>query len=290
MLMAVWLAEARPVFVENAPDLLPLFDTYAAEADFGRRYLDGDLARLASGSAILEVGAGSLLLSCQLVREGFEVTALEPIGVGFSHFDRMRTMILEKARSIGCAPAILALPGEALDRRESFDYAFSVNVMEHVENVGVVLANVTASLRPGASYRFTCPNYLFPYEPHFNIPTLFSKQLTETVLGGKIFGHRGMPDPAGTWRSLNWINTIQVRRIVGGLAGMKVTCSRNMLASTFERIATDPNFASRRSGFFRRVILTLVGLRVHRLLKFVPAFMQPIMDCRVDKLANGRAI
>ncbi len=109
-----WLAEVRPQFVDSAPGLLPLFDAYSAEALFGRRYIDFDLKRLRPGARVLEVGAGSLLLSCQLIREGFEVTALEPTGEGFSHFDQMRQMVLDKARAHGCCPTILDLPAERL--------------------------------------------------------------------------------------------------------------------------------------------------------------------------------
>ena len=92
-----WLADVRALFIDAAPGLVPLFETYAAEAVFGRSYIALDLERLNPGAKILEVGAGSMLLSCKLVREGFEVTGLEPIGAGFSHFEQMRQMVLERA-------------------------------------------------------------------------------------------------------------------------------------------------------------------------------------------------
>ncbi|MGB5012341.1 MAG: methyltransferase domain-containing protein [Candidatus Dechloromonas phosphoritropha] len=281
-----WLAEVRSQFVNAAPELLPLLDTYSAEALFGRRYIDSDLDSLQSGARILEVGAGSLLLSCQLMREGFEVTALEPIGDGFSHFDQMRQIVMDKARSLGCCPAILDRPAEVLATVNHFDYAFSVNVMEHVDDVARVLENVGKSLTFGASYRFTCPNYLFPYEPHFNIPTFFSKQLTERLLGRMIFGSRTAPDPSGTWKSLNWINVIRVGKYVRRFSGLKLTFNRSMLVSTLERIASDPDFAGRRSPAMRSFLLMLVRLRIHQLFWLVPAVLQPIMDCRVERTAD----
>jgi hypothetical protein len=82
-----WLPEVRSQFVDVVPELLPLFDTYVAEALFGRRYIDSDLEGLRPGAKVLEVGAGSLLLSCQLMGEGFDATALEPTGEGFYCFD-----------------------------------------------------------------------------------------------------------------------------------------------------------------------------------------------------------
>jgi len=282
-----WLADVRVYFNDRAPGLLSLLDTYVAEAAFGRCYIASDLERLEPGAKVLEVGAGSLLLSCQLVREGFEVTALEPTGTGFSHFAKLRDMVLERAAALGCLPRILNRTAEALAECSSFDYAFSVNVMEHVDDVERVIVNVGNSLTFGASYRFTCPNYLFPYEPHFNIPTLFSKQLTKRILNNKILGCKKIPDPSGTWESLNWISVVQVRNIAARLPGLRLNFNRRLLVSTFERIATEKDFAERRSPIVCKIILLLVKYRLHQLLRFMPAMLQPIMDCRLQKIIDS---
>jgi SAM-dependent methyltransferase len=279
----VWLADVRECVIEQSPDLLDILDVYLEEARFGRRYIAPDLRRLPLGAAVLEVGAGLFLLSCQLVREGFNVTALEPTGDGFSHFGRLRQVVLTRAKLHGYLPRVLDEPAEALSDRCSFDYAFSVNVMEHVEDVARTLANVGASLKLGATYRFTCPNYLFPYEPHFNIPTLFSKGLTEKLLGAQILRNKGMPDPEGTWRSLNWIDVRKIRKTVRCLPDCSVSFKRNVLVSTLERIAFDKEFAMRRSNWARAGILALVRLRLHRLAWLIPALLQPVIDCEVTR-------
>lgn len=281
-----WLADVRTSFIEKAPSLLPLFDTYSAEAVFGRRFIALDLERLQPGARVIEVGAGSLLLSCQLVREGFDVTGLEPTASGFSHFEQMRQMVQERATALGCSPRVLNLIAEDLSEHNRFDYAFSVNVMEHVDDVARVVANVGRSLVVGASYRFTCPNYLFPYEPHFNIPTLLSKRLTEMVLGKKIFGCKDMPDPSGTWKSLNWISVVQVRKISKKLPWLRVTFNRLLLVSTLERICFDKDFANRRSPMVRKLLTLFVQLRLHLLLRYMPVILQPIIDCRMDKISD----
>lgn len=284
-----WLTVLRSEFEQTAPDLLPLFNIYAGEAQFGRTYIAQDLARLDPGASVLEVGAGATMLSCQLVREGYAVTALEPTGEGFSHFDRMREIVLTQARALGCCPDVLNLPAEALSADARFDFAFSVNVMEHVDDVKQVLANVSRSLQPGAHYRFTCPNYLFPYEPHFNIPTLFSKPLTAKVLHKTIFGSTRVSDPAGTWASLNWITVQQVRRYTHDHDGIHVKFNRTMLVDTLERVVSDPGFAARRSPAMRQVLGLAVRLRAHKLLGLLPARLQPIMDCTIVKTDTQRA-
>lgn len=276
-----WLADVRLYVGEQAPELLPTLDVYLGEAQFGRQYISTDLMQLFPSATVLEVGAGSLLLSCQLVREGFQVTALEPTGDGFSHFERMRELVLMRAKVLGCLPRILNQSAEALSECGCFDYAFSVNVMEHVDDVALTIANVGESLKSGAVYRFTCPNYWFPYEPHFNIPTLFSKSITEKLLGHKIFHNKTLSDPRGMWLSLNWINVMQISRAVKHIPNLDVAFNRHLLVSTFERVISDRRFAQRRSKWVRLGISALVSLRLHRLLGFIPAIFQPIIDCTV---------
>lgn len=281
-----WLNSLRVSFSETAPDLLNLFEIYAAEAKFGREFIGSDLAELKFGSKILEVGAGSLLLSCQLVREGYQVVALEPIGDGFSHFEKMRQHVLKYSKSKECAPEVLDLNAEALNVKDYFNFAFSINVMEHVNNVEAVLENVVNSLSIGAKYHFTCPNYIFPYEPHFNIPTFFSKNLTKILLYKKIYNNKKLPDPIGTWNSLNWINVIQIKRSVNRSAKQKVVFNNLILVLTFERVISDLIFAQRRSLFVRWVIVFLVHTRIHLIFRLVPSFLQPVIDCHVHKISE----
>ena len=183
-----FLAELRHELSARIPpaeELSAWLETAYGEAVFGATILAEDLAVLPRSARVLDVGAGSMLLSCALQLAGVQVTALEPVAPGFSHLDRLRAMVLEVSAGRGVVPHWLPIPAEALTLESTFDYAFSINVMEHVDDVALVIARVVAALRPGGVYRFVCPNYLFPYEPHFDMPTLFSKALTE-----RVFGHR----------------------------------------------------------------------------------------------------
>ncbi len=176
-----WVSSLRNHLSKIEPELLDIFETYAAEAKFGRSFIDADLKNLLPGASILEVGAGSMILSCQLASEGYTVTALEPTGEGFSHFEKLRSIVLEQAEIAGQTPNLLFIPAEKLTDKDLYDFAFSINVMEHVQDVESVVYKVAEALRPSGVYHFTCPNYSFPYEPHFNIPTFFSKPLTEKL-------------------------------------------------------------------------------------------------------------
>lgn len=281
-LMDSWLNDMQDHVCVFEPNMQSIFNIYREEALFGRRYIADDLTQLSKGATILEVGAGSLLLSCQLVREGFKVVALEPVGDGFSHFDRLRELVFEIAKVNDCVPEILNQRAEDLSITNRFDYAFSINVMEHVTDVKEVITRVIDSLHDNACYHFTCPNYLFPYEPHFNIPTLFSKSLTENVFKKKIYGSK-LPDPIGTWRSLNWISVTQIRKIIRQMPKLSVVFNRKFLVSTLERVTYDIQFSARRPKWVRAFILALLYLRLHCLVCLVPVAMQPIIDCTLTR-------
>jgi len=278
-----WLEQVVTHVKANSPELLPILGIYAGEARFGRRYIADNLSCLPLGARVLEVGAGSLLLSCQLAREGFIVTALEPLEQGFTHFARLRELILECADKLGINLDVLDQKAEDLESSGIYDFVFSINVMEHVSNVEKVISNVARSLRQGGFFRFICPNYLFPYEPHFNIPIVISKAITEKIFFNKIFRSSKLPDPAGTWQSLNWITVCQVNKIMQKFPEYSVSYNRSIFVSILERMSSDPEFASRRSAWMRSLITGLTRSKIHYLANLVPAVVQPAIDCTLTR-------
>lgn len=278
-----FLDQIRVHLEATAASLVPLFEVMAGEARFARAWLADDLAALPTGATLLEVGGGVFLLSCSLVREGFSVTAIEPIGDGFGEFEQLGAVVLEFARREGVVPTIAACKAEYFRSTTPFDFAFSLNVMEHIDAPEVAIERVSAVLKVGAFYRFMCPNYLFPYEPHFNIPIVLTKQLTERCFGKRIFTDTRMQDAAGVWRSLNWLTVPQVKRIAATDPTLTVQFNRASLVWMLERAVKDRAFAARRSGWMVGLIRRVVFLRLHRLAAWIPPCAQPIMDVRLTK-------
>jgi SAM-dependent methyltransferase len=276
-----FLAQLREEVEGEAPHLLRLYDVFAEEARFGRDWLAPRLAGLPPGARVLEVGAGLMLLASQLAREGFRVTALEPVGSGFSVFHELQALVRRHAQARGIAFEVLPLGVEELREQAAYDFAFSINVMEHVGSVAAALANVTRALRPGGSYAFFCPNYRFPYEPHFGIPIVGSKALTERLFGRAIRGSRRVPDPEGLWQSLNWITVGTIDRICSGLRDVEWRYERSVVTRAFERVTRDPEFASRRAPWMRAASRLLVATGLHRLAALLPPALQPAIDCTV---------
>jgi Methyltransferase domain len=278
-----WILVLRKQLHEQAPELLDVFEIYASEAKFGRAFIDPDLKQLQPGAEILEVGAGAMILSCQLVREGFSVTALEPVGEGFSHFTKLRLFVTEQALLANHAPKLMLLPAEEMSVENTFDFAFSIYVMEHVGNIEMTLRKVNTSLKQKAYYRFITPNYTFPYEPHFNIPTFFNKEITEKILGGKIFSDLRFPDPRGVWASLNWISISKLKKTAEVIHGLKINFNKNVLFNTFQRVLFDEQFSARRSPSIVKFAKIMSILKIDSLLKFIPVQMSPIIDCTAIK-------
>jgi SAM-dependent methyltransferase len=279
----LFLTRIREHIAVHAPTLIPLFDVMAGEARFARAWMSEDISRLPKGAALLEVGGGVFLLSCQLAREGFAVTAIEPTGNGFGAFEELGKLVLELAAQEAPIPFVARCKAEDYHSETSFDFVYSVNVMEHVDDPERVIARVSAVLRPGASYRFFCPNYRFPYEPHFNIPTFITKQWTEKLMGKKIFANIQMDDPAGVWKSLNWITVGMVRRIVNRDQSLVIQCNAKIFSQMLERSVSDKEFAARRSRWVVAIIRQLVNFRIHRVANLVPVTMQPAMDVQLIK-------
>ncbi|NLI82618.1 MAG: class I SAM-dependent methyltransferase [Deltaproteobacteria bacterium] len=278
------ILDLRDRVLELAPDMMPVFDVYANEARFGASVIEPDLFRLPSGGRVLEIGGGMMLLSCHLQREGYAVTSVEPVGQGFSHFHHLRGIVLDRALRGGFGPALVSIRAEELEFDSEFDYAFSINVMEHVADVAMVLRRALSAVRPGGRYRFLCPNYAFPYEPHFNIPTLISKKWTKRLMGKWIRSSQAVLDPEGTWMSLNWISVPEVRRICIEELGLEPVFDRSILCRFVQRAVHDHEFQSRRGGWIPRVIRGLDRLGATKLCMKVPVVCQPAMDCAIVRV------
>jgi SAM-dependent methyltransferase len=281
--MGAFLSRVRTYIEAHKPHLTGVFDVMEGEARFARVWLDEDLQRLPKSTPILEVGGGVFLLACQLVREGYQVTAIEPIGAGFGVFEELGSVVLALAADEGAEPTIARCRAEEFASDIRFALAFSVNVMEHVESPERAIARVSAVLSPGGSYRFLCPNYLFPYEPHFNIPTAGSKSLTKRLMGRRIAGNSSIPDPAGVWESLNWITVPKVRRIARADNSLSVSFRTSTLAWMLERAVSDAEFANRRARWMVAALRMLGTSPLRRLAALIPAVCQPIMDARLTK-------
>ena len=281
-----FITTVRAAVIGEHPSLREYFDIYANEAIFGLSIIEDDLLELAGDAKVLEVGAGALLLSGYLASCGLKVFAIEPIVSGFSHFYQLQNAVVKYYDKIGLQVRLINSTIEQFKEPERFDYIFSINVFEHVHNVEQALANAYLSLKHRGVLRIYCPNYHFPYEPHFNIPTLINKKLTECVFGTFIQTSSRMPQPRETWDGLNWINVTKVGKCLHARFGNSPKFNPHATYRIFVRAIDDAQFSGRRSTWIMWVLRAIHYTGLMHLFKFVPIRVSPVMDFRVERVLN----
>lgn len=252
---------------------------YVSEALFFDRVMDADLSALDAGARIAEVGAGVGLLSMLMAARGHAVTAYEPESAGFSEMSRIREKV--QAAWDGPLPAVtwVNAPAGGGAGMAEFDMVVCINVLEHVPDTAGFLRLLADLVAPGGRCRVIFPNYAFPYEPHFNFPTMWRKNATWRVWRRRIESS-SLPDPAGMWRDLSWPTMAGVRRTARD-AGMRATFSREGFRWYLRRVTWDDHFAARKgrvvSAMVRplaRVAMTVIGA--------VPMRVVPIVDMTIE--------
>lgn len=252
----------------DAGAVAEVVDTFSNEA---RITLALVTHHLRSGVCMLEVGAGLCLFSLFLRREGYDVTALEPALGGYSLFDTLRRLILELYDEIELP--MLTCPAGELDevRHGRFDVVFSNNVIEHIPDWQGALSAMSGVLSGGGVMLHACPNYSFPYEPHYGVPVL--RRLPG--LSRRLFLRRDVD--AEIWESLNFITHRQVRCFARE-QGLAVSFADGLIYKALVRTQSDPVFRERHKGVIAGVADLLAKTGVLRLLRFIPAAMATPMQ------------
>ena len=238
------LADAAP---ERA-DLADLLRTYLNEVVVALELLSPVLDGHGPHSPrILEVGSGIGAVTHCLTALGYDVVGIEPGGPGFEDLLILQQVLAEALAVIGGDEAadarILPIGVEDLDPAQHgrFDVVLSVNVLEHVPDPADALTRIRSVVADGGLRRHVCPNYTFPYEPHFFVPLLpLAPALTRRLLPRRI-------TDTGLWASLNFVTARRVRRWARG-QGVAVAFDDGVLALAVERFLADPIFAERHAG------------------------------------------
>lgn len=276
-----FISAARKFVTDSRSEAIEVFDIYANEARFGYFLIESDLALIPQGAVIIDIGAGISLLSGYLAAIGFRVTALEPVSEDFSHIRELNSLIRRFCKEQELEIDYVYERIEEFTVKDKFDYAFSINVFEHIPNVETGLSCAYLSLKPGGCLRVYCPNYIFPYEPHFNIPTLVGKKITEICLARWIFRSSKMMDPRVCWKSLNWINVLKMRRIVEKHCSVKPEFNRYATYKNIRRVFEDPLFRDRRLRLLVALLELIRKCGLVSIFKYLPVIVSPVMDCKI---------
>lgn len=274
--------KAEALIISERPELFDLYLTYQNEAVAARKFLDSSLSELKDGATILEVGGGILALAVQLASEGYIVTVVEPAGKGFTEISFLMQLYSDLAKLEGLEYKLINSRIEDCDFENQFDFIFSFNVMEHLHDPFAVTTKIMSSLGKQGRYRFFCPNYDFPYEPHFGKWMFLRKKRAfylkqSTVSRSNI----SMRDAEGLYETLNFLT---LRKIRDYLRQNKIQFDVNSygLYELMTRSLTDVGLQNRHLFLFKLVTL-VKKIKLFELTKYFPVNFQPTMDVTLYK-------
>ena len=258
-----------------------MYERLVNEARFGLSRVLPTLSSLSCENPdVLEVGAGSCILSAYLASKGLHITALEPLGPEFDFFADLQGRILDFCRQKTIPLKLVRATGEQLDLPGQFDFVFTINAIEHMRDPLLTIDNIYSSLKPGGRALVHGPNYTIPFDSHFNIALITrSKRLNERLYRSKIARYPGV------WDELNFIRYIDVRRhLLHRRASFAF--NQSVMRDLVMRLLDDPIFAQRMPFVIRAIGAMLrYGVLVRGLTR-IPARFQTPMEVTIKK-ADG---
>jgi SAM-dependent methyltransferase len=256
----------------------PMYDRFVNEARFGLSRVLPILPSFAAASVeVLEIGAGSCMLSAYLASKRLHVTALEPLGPEFDFFSDLQRRVLEFCRRKGIELKLVRATGEQLDLPGRFDVAFTINALEHMRDPLLTIDNMYDSLKPGGMALVHCPNYTIPFEVHFNVLLVTrSKPINEWLYRSRISRYPKV------WDELNFVRYVDVHRhLVKRRANFSF--GHSVMHELVVRLMDDPIFAERMPAVVRAMGAMLRHTGLLHALSYVPLRFQTPMEVHIRK-------
>ena len=152
-------------------------------------------------STILEIGSGTSILLNELSKLFPEKKffGLDPHKRGYSGYEEISKKI-ESSKNLSIIHDDLT----KFKPEYPFDLIFSFNVFEHVQDQHDYIKRIDNLLSVSGKSVILCPNYDFPYEPHFIIPIILNKETTFKFFKSKIINHEKKTGEIGLWNGLNF--------------------------------------------------------------------------------------
>jgi SAM-dependent methyltransferase len=263
---------------------------YINEANFFAKVFSKNIYK--KNMNLYEIGSGIGLLARIFASRGNLVIASEPDTAGFGVMGKLNSVI-DKSFEVGGVnltdgvennPKFYSLTAQGLyevlkNKSIYFDFIYCANVVEHVGDLDDFLSYVVPLLRKDGKFRFICPNYAFPYEPHLGFFTLFSKKLTFKVRKKEILNSK-IDDAFLFWQDLSWPNVWKLKRALKSL-GYCYYFSKEATHEYIERSLTDEYFIQRKPLLIR--IVRFIKPIVWLMIRITPVSFMPIIDCSVAK-------
>jgi 2-polyprenyl-3-methyl-5-hydroxy-6-metoxy-1,4-benzoquinol methylase len=225
---------------------------------------------------ILEIGGGIHLLTKYLEYKNYNITSVEP-GNFADYIDKLRKLLKNKLN-------IHTTTVEKYYTREKYDFIFSMNVLEHTQDIKKHIQSCMRLLKDKNSLLFIqCPNYTFPFEPHFYkwfIP--FFPQITFKYLRKK-----SLIKILGKKEYKNIINNLNFDCTYAYINKLNLPIKFiNPITDIFDRLDNDATFRLRLcNNFIVKMCYQLINfLKIKKLLFSVfPKFLCPYLIMEIRK-------
>ena len=201
-------------------------------------------------NSILEIGCGTSILINEISKYFPEKNffGLDPHESGFSGYEQISKKISTKKN--------LSLFHESFkdfNPKSTFDFIFSFNVFEHVQNQNEYIKKTNDLLSSKGQNLILCPNYDFPYEPHFIIPIIYNKEITYKIFKKKIISHEEKTGELGLWDGLNFCSKKKLNFFLNK-NGYKFKFDKSIKEKFLKRIDDDQSsYFKKRQGLTAKI-------------------------------------
>jgi 2-polyprenyl-3-methyl-5-hydroxy-6-metoxy-1,4-benzoquinol methylase len=258
-------------------------DLYVNEANFMYSLIEEDLN--VAPMNFYEIGSGIGLLSRMVAEKGHTVIATEPATSGFGVVKVLQKVIEESFVTDSKTPIYYSVTAEELSpelqrKNISFDYIFCANVVEHVINLSKFFDTILPLKTQKGIFRFVCPNYAFPYEPHFGFVTLFSKKLTYIFYKRKIkkLAFQTSEDLIEFYKDLSFPTIHKLSKILKK-GRYQIEFETNATRKYILRTLNDEYFMERKKIISS--IVKIIGKPLLYGIRIMPKSLLPIIDCSI---------
>jgi hypothetical protein len=232
-----------------------------------------------------EIGSGIGLLSRMVAEKGHTVIATEPATSGFGVVKVLQKVIEKSFTTETKVPVYYSETAEDLfttlqSEHKKFSYIFCANVVEHVINLPKFFDSIIPLISQNGTFRFVCPNYAIPYEPHFGFITLFSKKLTFKFQKRKIMKleKQRKENLIEFYNELSFPNIQKINKILNN-KNCEITYSRSATLEYIKRATNDSIFIARKKVI--TYFVSKLGKLLPLIIKIIPKSILPIIDCRI---------
>ncbi len=158
-------------------------------------------------NTILEIGSGTSILLNELSKlfPQKKFFGLDPHQRGYSGYEEISKKI-SSTKNL----SIIHDDFKKFKPENSFDLIFSFNVFEHLHDQYDYIRKIDFLLNTSGKSVILCPNYDFPYEPHFIIPIIRNKETTFKLFKNKIKNHEKKTGEIGLWNGLNFCSKKEI--------------------------------------------------------------------------------